>query len=51
MWDAYCTMYWFLTGDKIVRDSYHILADETYGWFLSIENGVESDSPYEQPLW
>ena len=37
-WEAFCTMFWFATGDKVVRESEHPLTAELYAWWFNLED-------------
>ena len=40
IWNAYVTMHWFATGEKIIANSDDKFSRESYRWFLDIDNRI-----------
>lgn len=42
-WNAFCTIFWFITGDKIIKESRHKESGYLYDWYLYRIDGVPED--------
>ena len=38
LWNAYVTVHWFATGNEILCDSDDPFTEDSYQWYLELEN-------------
>ena len=40
LWEAFCTIHWFITGEKIIHESNHKLSNALYLYYLELERKI-----------